>query len=131
MGSHRVSEQTQSVERYFALDERGTGLRATWRPAIGLVNLSLWRDSVCVETFHLIPTEAGRLVSFLVGGLSSAVPYRPEPPRLAIVDRPDLERGVSSERTIRTAGFTDGVRRRLARRLEQLATGLRSIDGEA
>jgi len=36
--------------------------------------LSLWRDDRCVETFHLTPVEAGRLVRFLVSGLAEAVP---------------------------------------------------------
>jgi len=60
--------------RHFAIDERGIGLRATWRLDRGFVNLSLWRDDICVETFHLTPGQAGRLVGFLVSGLADAVP---------------------------------------------------------
>jgi len=60
--------------RHLAVDERGVGLRATWRLERGFVNLSLWRRDVCVETFHLTPAEASRLIGFLVEGLAQAVP---------------------------------------------------------
>jgi hypothetical protein len=60
------------VGRLLSVDERGVGLRATWRLDRGFVNLSIWRDDVCVETFHLPPAEAARLVTFLVQGLADA-----------------------------------------------------------
>lgn len=60
------------VGRLLSIDERGVGLRLTWRLDRGFANLSLWRDDVCVETFHLQPGEAARLVSFLVQGLADA-----------------------------------------------------------
>jgi hypothetical protein len=60
------------VGRLLSVDDRGVGLRATWRLDRGFVNLSLWRDDVCVDTFHLPPGEAARLVSFLVQGLADA-----------------------------------------------------------
>ena len=56
--------------RALFVDERGMGLRATWHPERGIVNLSLWRDDRCVETFWLPVADVGRLVSFLVSGLS-------------------------------------------------------------
>jgi hypothetical protein len=58
--------------RALFVDERGMGLRATWHPERGIVNLSLWRDDRCVETFWLPVADAGRLVSFLVDGLADA-----------------------------------------------------------
>lgn len=58
------------VGRHLAVDERGVGLRATWRLDQGFVNLSFWRDDTCVETFHLDPTAAAGLISFLVQGLA-------------------------------------------------------------
>lgn len=58
--------------RHFAVDEQGVGLRATWRLEQGFVNLSLWRNNRCTETFHLTPAEAGRLINFLVRGLADA-----------------------------------------------------------
>ena len=69
--------------RHLAIDERGIGLRATWRLEQGFVNLSLWRHDVCVETFRLTPAEASRLIAFLVEGLARAVPD-PEPPAPAL-----------------------------------------------
>jgi hypothetical protein len=60
------------VGRHLAIDERGIGLRATWRLDRGFVNLSLWREDRCVETFHLTPDDAAELVAFLVHGLADA-----------------------------------------------------------
>ena len=54
------------------VDDRGNGLRATWHPERGIVNLSLWRDDRCVETFWLPVADAGRLVSFLADSLTDA-----------------------------------------------------------
>lgn len=65
------------VQRHLAVDEDGKGLRATWRPAQGMTNLSLWRDDVCVETFHLSTEQMGELIAFLATGLAAAVPARP------------------------------------------------------
>jgi hypothetical protein len=56
--------------RALFVDERGVGLRATWHLERGIVNLSIWREDRCVETFWLPVADVGRLVSFLVGGLS-------------------------------------------------------------
>ena len=54
------------------VDDRGHGLRATWHATRGFVNLSLWRDDLCVETFRLSAAEASRLVAFLTDGLAGA-----------------------------------------------------------
>lgn len=54
------------------VDERGRGLRATWHPEKGMVNLSLWRDDRCVETFWLPMSQVSALVGFLVEGLGEA-----------------------------------------------------------
>jgi hypothetical protein len=58
------------VGRILAVDERGIGMRVTWHLERGFINLSLWRDDRCVETFHLTPTDAARLVAFLTAGLA-------------------------------------------------------------
>ena len=58
--------------RALFVDDRGHGLRATWHGTQGFVNLSLWRDDRCVETFRLSVDEAGRLVDFLADGLTTA-----------------------------------------------------------
>ena len=61
-----------SAARAFFADVRGRGLRLTWHPERGLVNLSLWRDDQCVETFWLPLADVPELVGFLVDGLGQA-----------------------------------------------------------
>jgi hypothetical protein len=61
------------VGRILAVDERGIGMRCTWHLERGIINMSLWRDDTCVETFHLTPTDASKLVSFLVTGMAEAI----------------------------------------------------------
>ena len=58
------------VGRILAMDERGIGLRCTWHLERGFINLSLWREDTCVETFHLSPGDAAGLVAFLTAGLA-------------------------------------------------------------
>ena len=60
------------VGRELFVDERGVGLRATWHLEHGFVNVSIWRDDVCTETFHLSVADAARLVGFLAEGLGEA-----------------------------------------------------------
>ncbi len=60
------------VGRHLAVDDRGVGLRATWRLHHGFINLSLWRGDICVETFHLTPADAADLIAFLSKGLADA-----------------------------------------------------------
>lgn len=101
--------------RHFALDERGVGLRATWHLDRGFVNLSLWSGDRCVQTFHLSPVEAGRLVGFLAGVLADAVP---EPaPRPAIAAVPGPAAGPMPDRLAVLRGNVAGVLDRAARRL--------------
>lgn len=76
MGS-RVQPGASPLERHVLVDEEGRGLRVTWRPDRGFVNLSVWRGQRCVETFHLTPSDAGQLISFLAATLTSAVPTPP------------------------------------------------------
>lgn len=77
-----ASGAPEVMGRYLALDEQGSGLRATWRPARGFTNLSLWRDDVCVETFHLSAPQMGELIAFLGTSLGAS---QPAPPRLRVV----------------------------------------------
>jgi len=67
-----ASSAPDVMGRYMALDEQGSGLRATWRPARGFTNLSLWRNDVCVETFHLTAPQMGELVAFLGSSLGAS-----------------------------------------------------------
>lgn len=103
--------------RHFALDERGVGLRATWHEEHGFVNLSLWSDDRCVQTFHLTPVEAGRLVGFLAGVLAGAVaaPSPQPPPRPVIAAVPEPA----------AAGRLDVLRADLAGALDRAARRLR------
>lgn len=72
------------VGRILAVDERGIGMRATWHLERGFINLSLWRQDVCVETFHLTPGDAAKLVSFLVTGMAEAIEAPAAEPPVAV-----------------------------------------------
>ena len=89
-----------NVGRIMAMDERGIGLRATWRLNYGFINLSVWRGDTCVETFHLTPTNAAAFVNFLVQGLADVALVAPAAPVLRpvpdVADRPSLRREVRS-----------------------------------
>ncbi len=58
--------------RALFVDPRGMGLRATWHLERGIVNLSIWRNDRCVETFWLAVDDAARMVRFLVDGMAAA-----------------------------------------------------------
>jgi hypothetical protein len=101
------------LPRHFAVDERGVGLRATWHPEHGFVNVSLWSGDRCVQTFRLTPVEAGRLVGDLAGVLADAVP---PPRRLTAV--PALPEDGATDRL-------SAVRRQAAAALDRAARRLR------
>ncbi|HSJ83461.1 MAG TPA: hypothetical protein VLA91_06555 [Acidimicrobiia bacterium] len=63
---HRLREH----RRELISDGDRSALRATWHRDSGFVVISLWRDDTCVATSHLTPGEAGRLASFITGGLA-------------------------------------------------------------
>lgn len=94
----RAANVPETIWRYLAVDEQGTGLRATWRPGHGFTNLSLWQGDVCVETFHLSPAQMGELVAFLGTSLAGACPPQA---RLRIV--PPTERAIRTGTTMRVA----------------------------
>jgi hypothetical protein len=64
--------QDLPVGRVTLMDEQGLGLRATWHLERGFVNLSMWREDHCSETFRLSIADAARLTGFLVDGLGAA-----------------------------------------------------------
>lgn len=115
-------EEVQAVTRHLAKDERGVGLRATWRPNYGFVNLSLWRDLRCTEAFHLTPVEAANLIAFLASSLASAAPA-PVPPSLRAVDSTLGNPPAGPTRSV--LGFGRDLRERMADDLERLAHRLR------
>jgi hypothetical protein len=63
---HRLSDP----RREFITDGDRSALRATWHNEAGYVVISLWRGNTCVATSHLTPKEAGRLATFITGGLA-------------------------------------------------------------
>ncbi|MGY6500340.1 MAG: hypothetical protein ACXIVQ_05495 [Acidimicrobiales bacterium] len=98
--------------RHLALDDQGVGLRATWRPARGFINVSLWRDDRCTETFHLTPGDAAELMGFLARSLASGV-AAPTGPTLHAV--PDIA-APTSRRRERLASLVRGRSRARMRR---------------
>lgn len=105
--------------RFIVLDERGVGLRATWHPERGFVNLSLWRDDRCVETFHLTPASASDLMAFVMRALASSIPEPSRPPLRAVAQEdetavPPPDGGIASQ-----------IRERLADELTALARRVR------
>ena len=53
-------------------DQRGGGrwMRVTWHDEVGVVVLSLWRETGCVGTVRLDRTQVPALVTALVDGLA-------------------------------------------------------------
>ena len=116
MGS-RAQQDDPPLERHFVVDDEGRGLRATWRPDRGFVNLSIWREQRCVETFHLTPTHAGQMIGFLARALTAAVP---PPPERHLRVAAGGETG-----TRRPSGLSASLRRSVARRLDRVVQHLR------
>lgn len=54
-------------------DQRGGGrwLRVTWHDEVGVVVLSLWRETGCVGTLRLERSQVPALVTALVDGLAA------------------------------------------------------------
>jgi hypothetical protein len=81
------------VHGHWAWDARGGGraVRVSTHPESGLLNLSLWRDDLCVGTARLRPDEAAALVAGLTEGLAelAARPRSlgPDPAQLADLER--------------------------------------------
>lgn len=89
-------------DRFHASDERGTGMQATWRPDHGFMNMSLWRDGRCVETFHLTPGQASALVGFVAQSLADSVP---PPSRGALAAVPTVAPSTDAQPTGRGSGI--------------------------
>ena len=72
-------------------DTEGRVLRATWHLDRGLVNLSVWNDDRCTETFRLSLADAAQFVAFLVEGFSDATSrlLQAVHPPLAATSTPD------------------------------------------
>ena len=63
----------------WAWDARGDGraARVSTHPALGLLNLSIWRDDVCVGTVRLAPEDAATLINGLSDGLAELAAASP------------------------------------------------------
>ncbi len=58
--------------RVLFADEQGRVLRATWHLDQRLVNLSVWNNDRCTETFRLSLADAAQFIAFLVEGMTDA-----------------------------------------------------------
>ena len=65
------------VPRQLFVDRRGAGMRVSVHAHIGVVVLSLWREDICVGTFHLEPHDAARLTAVLAKGLATMAWHEP------------------------------------------------------
>lgn len=61
------------ARRALFVDERGTGMRASWHADRSQMVISLWREDVCVATCALAPGEALRLAEFVVAHVEGAL----------------------------------------------------------
>jgi hypothetical protein len=66
----------------WAWDARGDGraVRVSTHEAVGLLNLSIWRDDVCVGTVRLRPDDAATLINGLSEGLALLAASAPADP---------------------------------------------------
>ena len=86
------------------------------------MNLSLWSAERCVQTFHLTPVEAGRLIGFLAGVLAEAVPEPACPSAVQLAAVPDPPHPVDANRW---SNHLERFRRELARTVERAVNRLR------
>jgi hypothetical protein len=70
------------VQGRWAWDARGTNraVRVSAHAQENVVNLSLWRDDLCVGTVRLLPHEVASLVTGLTDGLAQLSDRPAEPP---------------------------------------------------
>lgn len=105
------------------LDERGVALKATWRLSHGFINLSIWRDDRCFDTFHLTPADAARLIAFLVNGLADVASIPAASPVMTLAaDRAPQQASNYRERLTRLDGrVRAGIAARLRKAADRLA----------
>ena len=111
--------------RHWFVDDQGVALRATWRLERGFVNLSMWEHDHCTATFHLTPSDAAQLMSFLARGLADAtavaamatVRALPDPPAGAVASQPEPRPAMTDQ----LAATARATRSRLAKGLEAIA----------
>src|SRR4051794_32860022 len=66
----------------WAWDARGDGraVRVSTHADVGLVNVSVWREDVCVGTVRLGPADVAGLITGLSDGLAELAAVRPRQP---------------------------------------------------
>ena len=106
--------------------DRTRAVRVSVHPAQGLLNLSIWRDDLCVGTVKLRPDEVAGLVSGLTDGLAqlAATP----PPAAGPATVTDLETrlaAVESRLSAPRPSAADRLRALAARVGEHLPPALR------
>ena len=82
----------------WAWDARGhdRAVRVSPHPDVNVVNLSVWRDDLCVGTVRLLPDEVSALVAGLTDGLVELA-RRPAAPSATVVDLEDRLSRVESQ----------------------------------
>lgn len=115
---HHLSDQ----RREFIIDGERSELRATWHNDAGYVVISLWRGDSCVATSHLTPKEAGRLATFITGGLADLAQTGLSTPSTVMSIAPGVSRRSRLRHALRSWRVSVGWS------LEQIARRLRSVE---
>lgn len=105
--------------REFITSAERSDLRATWHDEAGYVVISLWHGDRCVATSHLTPKEAGRLATFITGGLADLANESATRGRSIALVAPE------SPWPSRLQDITKAWRERVAWTLERIAKHLR------
>lgn len=84
-------------QAHWAWDARGhdRAVRVSAHPREDVVNLSVWRDDLCVGSVRLRPAEVAALVAGLTDGLAELA-RRPAAPLATVADLADRRRRVES-----------------------------------
>ena len=91
-------------------DEQGRVLRATWHLDQRLVNLSVWNNDRCTETFRLSLGDAARFIAFLVEGMTEATDRLLEVVTASTASQtPDRRRSVASRVRVARAQFASWI----------------------
>jgi hypothetical protein len=88
----------------WAWDARGSqrAVRVSAHPAENVVNLSVWRDDLCVGTVRLLPDEVSALVAGLTDGLAELA-RRPTRSAAAVADASTRSSWRGTAARVRTA----------------------------
>jgi hypothetical protein len=99
----------------------GRGVRVSAHAEVGVLNLSLWRDGICVGTAQLPPADVAKLVSGLSEGLAEIAAQPPVHDAGAPERLQELE-----QRLVEVESRLDPPRRSTVERAEALARSARA-----